>query len=150
MNLGAILSNKALLTALFARSLAQVIKLPLEYFVNRKWDWEIIFSVGGMPSSHSALMAAVTWSIGLREGFDTPVFALAMAISMVVIYDAAGIRRQAGKHAEIINMIISELAAGHPLKEEQLREVLGHTPSQVLAGTVLGVLIAHLSWMFWK
>lgn len=150
MNLGAILSNKALLTALFAWSLAQVIKLPLEYFVNRKWDWEIIFSVGGMPSSHSALMAAVTWSIGLREGFDTPVFALAMAISMVVIYDAAGIRRQAGKHAEIINMIISELAAGHPLKEEQLREVLGHTPSQVLAGTVLGVLIAHLSWMFWK
>ena len=150
MNLGAILSNKALLTALFAWSLAQVIKLPLEYFVNRKWDWEIIFSVGGMPSSHSALMAAVTWSIGLREGFDTPVFALAMAISMVVIYDAAGIRRQAGKHAQIINMIISELAAGHPLKEEQLREEIGNTPSQVFAGTVLGILIAHLSWMFWK
>lgn len=149
MNFGAILDNTILLPALVSWLLAQIIKLPLEYVRTRKWNWEIMVSVGGMPSSHSALMVATTWSIGLRLGFDSALFALAVAISMVVLYDAAGIRRQAGKHAQIINVIIDDLAAGHPLKEEQLREVLGHTPSQVFAGTVQGVFIAHLFWMLW-
>jgi hypothetical protein len=149
MHLEALLDNKVLIATLFSWLLAQVIKLPLEYVRTRKWNWGIVLSVGGMPSSHSALMMGATWSIGLREGFDTPLFTLAMAISMVVLYDAAGIRRQAGKHAQVINVIIGELAAGHPLKEEQLREVLGHTPLQVFAGTMQGIIIAQLFWMLW-
>jgi acid phosphatase family membrane protein YuiD len=150
MNFAAILENKVLLAALFSWLLAQIIKLPLEYVRTRRWNWEIVMSVGGMPSSHSALVVGACWSIGLREGFDSALFALAVALSMVVLYDAIGIRRQAGKHAQIINVIISELAAGHPLKEEQLREVLGHTPLQVLAGTLQGIVIAELFWFFWK
>jgi hypothetical protein len=67
-----------------------------------------------------------------------------------VIYDATGIRRQAGKHARIINTIIQDLASGHPLKEEQLREMLGHTPLQALGGVLLGLLITQLSWMVWR
>jgi len=68
----------------------------------------------------------------------------------VVIYDATGIRRQAGKHAALINAMIQDLAAGHPLKEEQLREVLGHTPLEALAGTILGLVIAQLEWMLFN
>jgi hypothetical protein len=150
MNLGSLFSNQILFAALTAWALAQVIKLPLEYVHTRHWNWGIVMSVGGMPSSHSALAVGAAWSIGLNQGFDSGLFALAVVVSMVVLYDAAGIRRQAGKHAEIINVIISELAAGHPLKEEQLREVLGHTPLQVLAGTIQGIVVAQSFWIFWK
>lgn len=145
-----LLSNRVLLPALTAWSLAQLIKFPLEYVRLRKWNWRIMFSTGGMPSSHSALMAGITYAIGLNEGFDTSIFALSLAMAMVVIYDATGIRRQAGKHAAIINVIVSELAAGHPLKEEQLREVLGHTPLQAIGGILLGIGISHLFWVLWK
>jgi len=69
---------------------------------------------------------------------------------MIVIYDATGIRRQAGRHAALINAMISDLASGHPLKQEHLREVLGHTPLQALAGTLMGIAIAQIVWILWK
>ncbi len=103
-----------------------------------------------MPSSHSALVTAATYSIGLIDGFDTPAFALAFVVAMIVIYDATGIRRQAGKHAEIINAMINDLASGHPLREEQLREVLGHTPMEALGGVLWGLGIAQIMFMVWK
>ncbi len=142
-----ILANRVLIAALVAWSLAQVIKVPLEYFQTRRWNWSLLFRAGGMPSSHSALVAAVAHSIGLHLGFDSPLFALSFILAMIVIYDATGIRRQAGKHAEIINAMIQDLVEGHPLREEQLREVLGHTPLEALGGTLLGVLVAQLGWM---
>jgi len=103
-----------------------------------------------MPSSHSALVAATAHVIGLHTGFDSPLFALALVVAIVVIYDATGIRRQAGKHAEIINTMINELAHGHPLKSELLREVLGHTPLEALVGTLLGVAVAQIYWVIWR
>ena len=141
--------NQVLIAALIAWSIAQVVKIPLEYMHSRKWDWVLLFRAGGMPSSHSALIAATTHGIGLYAGFDTPLFALAFAISMIVIYDATGIRRQAGKHAAIINQMITDLASGHPLKEEVLREVLGHTPMQAFMGTILGLVVAQIVWFIW-
>jgi acid phosphatase family membrane protein YuiD len=87
--------------------------------------------------------------IGLSMGFDSALFALAFAIAMIVIYDATGIRRQAGKHAELINAMINDLATGNPLKEEQLREVLGHTPMEALGGIFLGLIVAQLTWLAW-
>jgi len=143
-------SNHILIPALIAWGLAQAIKLPLDYLSTRRWNWVLLFSVGGMPSSHSALVAATAHAIGLHVGFDSPIYALAVVVAVVVIYDATGIRRQAGIHAEIINTMISDLATGHPLKSEQLREVLGHTPIQVLAGTLLGLAIAQFHWMIWR
>jgi acid phosphatase family membrane protein YuiD len=101
-----------------------------------------------MPSSHSALAAGVAQGIGLADGFNSPIFALAAVFAMIVIYDATGIRRQAGKHARIINQMITDLTTGHPLKEEELREVLGHTPLEALTGTILGIVTAQLFWMF--
>ena len=150
MNILAIFSNPVLAAGLTAWSLAQIVKLPLEFVRTRRWNWALLLSAGGMPSSHSALVAGMCWACGLHIGFDSPIFALSMALSMIVIYDATGIRRQAGKHAAIINAMIQDLASGHPLKEEQLREVLGHTPLQALAGTILGFLIAQLFWFFWR
>jgi uncharacterized protein len=143
-----ILTNYILWAALTAWSLAQVIKVPLEFIRTRRWNFALLFSAGGMPSSHSALVAATAHGIGLKEGFHTPLFALAVAFAMIVIYDATGIRRQAGRHAALINAMISDLTSGHPLKEEHLREVLGHTPLQALMGTLMGLAIAQMAWYF--
>jgi acid phosphatase family membrane protein YuiD len=148
--MNSLFSNHILVPALLAWGLAQTIKVPVDYFNTRRWNWALLFNVGGMPSSHSALVTATTHAIGLHVGFDSPLFALSVVVAVVVIYDATGIRRQAGIHAEIINTMINDLATGHPLKEEQLREVLGHTPIQALAGTLLGLAIAQFFWMIWR
>src|SRR5512143_134912 len=144
-----LLHNYVLIAALIAWAIAQSLKVPIEYLQTRRWNWALLVQAGGMPSSHSALIVGITHAIGLSVGFGTPLFALAFAMAMIVIYDATGIRRQAGKHAELINAMINDLTAGHPLKEEQLREVLGHTPLEALAGIFLGFLTAQLFWMFW-
>ena len=144
-----LLNNYVLIAALSAWALAQLLKVPVEYLRHREWDWTLLLSAGGMPSSHSALLVGATHAIGLATGFDSPLFALAIAISMVVLYDATGIRRQAGIHASLINAMIKDLASGHPLKQEQLIEVLGHTPLEVLGGLILGIVIAQGVWMVW-
>jgi len=147
--MSSILHNYVLIAALIAWAIAQTLKIPIEYLQTHRWNWALLVQPGGMPSSHSALIVGITHGIGLSVGFGTPLFALAFAISMIVIYDATGIRRQAGKHAELINAMINDLAAGNPLKEEQLREVLGHTPLEALGGIVLGLLVAQITWMVW-
>jgi hypothetical protein len=96
------------------------------------------------------LITSVAHSIGLFTGFDTPLFALAFTIAAVVVYDATGIRRQAGIHAELINAMLRDLATGHPLKNQQLREVLGHTPLEALAGVILGLVVAQVVWFLWN
>jgi acid phosphatase family membrane protein YuiD len=145
-----IIYNHVLIFALTAWSLAQIVKVPLEYLHTGKWNWALLFRAGGMPSSHSALVTATAHGIGLIYGFDSPAFTLAFVLAMIVIYDATGIRRQAGKHAEIINAIINDLASGHPLREEQLRVVLGHTPMEALGGVLWGLGIAQIMFMIWK
>ena len=139
-----ILHNHALLTGLIAWFMAQIFKPPLEYLRRGTWNWGYLLSAGGMPSSHSALMVGATTGIGLHEGFGTSIFALAVGITMIVIYDAAGVRRQAGIHAQKINVLINELLAGHPVSDKQLLEVLGHTPLEVAAGTFLGIVVGIL------
>jgi acid phosphatase family membrane protein YuiD len=86
---------------------------------------------------------------GLYAGFNTPVFAVALALAMVVVYDAGGVRRQAGMHAERINLIINELFSGQPISEENLKEVLGHTPIEVIGGVILGLVVSWGIWNFW-
>ncbi|UCH58961.1 MAG: divergent PAP2 family protein [Anaerolineales bacterium] len=146
MTLSGIFSNYALLAGLIAWAIAQIIKVPLEYLQTRTWNWALLLRAGGMPSSHSALVTGVAHAIGLFYGFDTPQFALSVAITMVVVYDSTGIRRQAGIHAALINAMINDLAHGHPLKGEQLREVLGHTPLEAVGGVILGLLVAQIAW----
>jgi acid phosphatase family membrane protein YuiD len=148
MPLSGLFQNDVLITAMIAWGLAQLIKPPLYFLLKRKWSWGPLFSAGGMPSSHSALMVSTAVAIGLHEGFNTAVFALAVASTMVVLYDAAGVRRQAGIHAQKINIVINELLAGHPISEKQLLEVLGHTPLEVAGGIVWGIMVGVGYWLW--
>lgn len=150
MNSWALFQNRVLIAGLLAWALAQIIKIPLDFFRTRRWNWALLFTTGGMPSSHSALMTATTHAIGLYYGFATPVFALAVAITMIVVYDAANVRRQAGIHAQRINIIFDELLRGHPINEKDLREVLGHTPLEVAGGILFGLVVATGQWLIWK
>ena len=146
MSVFKIFSNQIIIPALIAWAIAQVVKVLIEYINTRSWNWSLLLQAGGMPSSHSSLIAGMTHSLGLKLGFDSPLFAVGFILSIIVIYDATGIRRQAGIHAEIINKMITDLATGHPLKEELLREVLGHTPLEAIAGMLLGIFVGQIYW----
>jgi acid phosphatase family membrane protein YuiD len=150
MNFLALFQNKALIAGLIAWALAQVIKIPLDYLHTRRWNWSLLFTTGGMPSSHSALVTSTTLAVGLYYGFDHPTFALGVVITMIVTYDAAGVRQQAGIHAQRINVIFEELLRGHPINEKDLRVMLGHTPLEVAGGILLGLVVATTQWLIWK
>ena len=152
MPFSGIFQNPVFITTMVASLLAQMLKLPLCYLRHKEWDWSLLFSAGGMPSSHSAVVTAAAVGIGHYAGFDTPLFGLAFAIATVVIYDATNIRRQAGFHAQQINRIIKELLTGEakPVEEfNELREVLGHSPAEALGGIILGILVNIVIWQLW-
>ena len=149
MDLKALFENRVLEVMLSAWLLAQVIKIPLDFLYTRRWNWALLLSVGGMPSSHSALVTSATVAIGLYHGFDNPLFALGVAITMVVTYDAAGVRRQAGIHAKRINLLFEEVLRGHQVDQKELREVLGHTPLEVTGGVLFGIVVAIVMWLIW-
>jgi hypothetical protein len=143
-------ANPVLMAALLSWAVAQVLKVPIEYSSTRIWNWALLFRPGGMPSSHSALVTGAAHTIGLFNGFDSSLFALAVVVALVVIYDATGIRRQAGRHAQLINAMLSDLASGHPIKGKKLLEVLGHSPLEVFAGVLLGIIIGQGVWWLWS
>lgn len=148
MKLAQLFSNHVLISALIAWGLAQVLKIPIHYLKTRERDWSLLLRAGGMPSSHSALVSGIAHGIGLSHGFDSPIFALTVAFAMVVIYDATGIRRQAGRHATIINAIVNDFVEGHPEHgTEKLKEVLGHSPTEAVAGIIMGVGLTQAYFM---
>ena len=149
MEANAIFTNRALLAAITAWTLAQALKVFTTYWRSRKWDWVQLLRPGGMPSSHAALVCGLGHAVGLYWGFASPLYAIAFVLAMIVVYDAAGVRRQAGRHASIINKMIDDLAAGHPLKSEQLMEVLGHTPLEITGGIILGLAVAQAFYWIW-
>ena len=139
-----ILHNQILLTAIVSWALAQLIKIGIELIRTHRINWQLIFATGGMPSSHSSLVVALATATGLRQGFDSPLFAIATVLAFVVLYDAQGIRRQAGNQARIINRMLQNVEnAGIKVdKTWNLKELLGHTPIQVVGGTILGIIVA--------
>lgn len=139
--------NPILLVAVTAWSIAQVLKVLIEFLLLKTWNWALLFQAGGMPSSHSAMVSAMALSIGLYMGFDLPVFAVASILAMIVIYDATGIRREAGRQAVLINTIIEEIAKGKLSQHKRLKEVLGHTPGEAVMGTLLGLGISLIIWI---
>jgi acid phosphatase family membrane protein YuiD len=148
--MGQIFSNQILITAFIAWLLSGLMKVPIEYWETRQWNWALWFSSGGMPSQHSALVTSTMLGVGLYTGFNTPAFAIAFTLMIVVLYDAAGIRRQAGLQAAKINQLINEFFAGQPISEDQLKEVLGHTPREVMAGSGFGLVFTLLIWLVWR
>ncbi|XP_059449326.1 uncharacterized protein LOC132180494 [Corylus avellana] len=138
-------SNLPLLSAILACALAQFLKLFTTWYKEKRWDSKRMLDSGGMPSSHSATVTALVVAIGLQEGTGGPAFAIAVVLACVVMYDATGVRLHAGRQAELLNQIVCELPSEHPLSNiRPLRDSLGHTPLQVIAGAVLGCIVAFL------
>lgn len=150
MNFGTLIQNHVLWTGLAGWLLAQVLKIPVDLFRERRWNWALFFAAGGMPSSHSCLVTSTAMAVGLHYGFNNPLFAVAVALAMVVVYDATGVRRQAGMQARKINVLMEELLKGHPINEQHLREVIGHTPLEALGGVLLGLVVAVGLWLWWR
>ena len=140
-----IAQNQVLLTGLLAWFVAQGLKVIFTVIVDRKIDLSRMFGLGGMPSSHSAVVCALATGCGLTCGFDSPEFAIAAILATVVMTDAAGVRRAAGKQAVQINLIVKQMIeTGHGLTYENMKELLGHTPFEVLVGAILGIILAFI------
>lgn len=141
-------SNYVLNVAIISWFSAQVMKTLLYFIKTKKLNFERMFGAGGMPSAHSASVCSMTIAVAKTAGFSSPLFAIAFLLSGIVMYDAMGVRRAAGEHAKIINMIVkknkSNIKNYIPKHKETLKEFLGHTPLEVLGGALLGILIAML------
>ncbi|MEC4818589.1 MAG: divergent PAP2 family protein [Scytonema sp. PMC 1069.18] len=141
-----ILENRVLLVALIACLMAQTLKLVIELIQHRKLDVSVLVTTGGMPSAHSALVTALAAGVGQTVGWASGEFAVAMVFAIIVMYDAAGVRQAAGKQAKILNQMIDELFREHPnFNGDRLKELLGHTPVQVIAGSALGITVSWLA-----
>jgi acid phosphatase family membrane protein YuiD len=130
-----------LLPPLLAWGIAQFLKVLLVSVRQRRLNLRVLAETGGMPSSHSALVTGLTFGIGRINGFNSAPFAIALIFSFVVMYDAAGVRRAAGRQATVLNRLVEDLVAMRGIQEDRLRELLGHTPVEVLVGAVLGALV---------
>lgn len=139
-----LLYNNILWVSLLAWFIAQLLKVILTLVFNRKLDIRRFVGAGGMPSSHSAFVVSLATSVGKLEGYDSPIFAVAITFALIVMYDAAGIRRAAGKQAAVLNDILEQIQTKRSIPEEKLKELLGHTPIEVFAGALLGFIISHL------
>lgn len=142
-----ILHNRILLTGLVAWACSQVTKLIIHLIINKKLVWERLMGDGGMPSSHSATVTSVAVATGLYSGWDSPVFAVALIMALVVMHDAMGVRQETGKQAKVLNSmmeIFESLGRGDLTPEESLKEFVGHTRRQVFVGAAFGAAISLL------
>ena len=139
-----ILNNRFIQVGFLSWAIAQALKVVLTLIISKKFDSTRMWGSGGMPSSHSSTTCALMMMIGFSEGFNSPLFALAFAFSAIVMYDAAGVRRSTGKNAAVLNRLIDDLYKDGSFDEEHLKELVGHTPIQVLAGAMLGIIIGTL------
>ncbi len=142
-----IIHNRILIAGVLGWATAQVLKTIVHLIVNRKLSWERLIGDGGMPSAHSATVTAVAVAAGIECGFDSPIFAVAAILAIIVMHDAMGVRLETGKQAQAINEMIQMFAKLGDTKisaETKLKEFVGHTPIQVFAGFLLGLLIAIL------
>ena len=130
-----------LLPPLLAWAIAQAAKLTLTSVRERRLNLRVLAVTGGMPSSHSAIVAGLTTAIGKHSGPSSASFAIALIFTFVVMYDAAGLRRAAGRQAEVLNRLVEDLVHMRGVQEARLRELLGHTPIEVLAGALIGLVV---------
>mgnify|MGYP004680085387 CR=1 FL=1 len=135
-------SNSILMAVLLSWFIAQALKVLFVLITNRKFDLQRFVGSGGMPSSHSSLVMTLVVMIAKTDGISSSTFAISLAFAVIVMYDAMGVRRAAGEQAKTINMIVEEwLPDSDTLMEDRLKELIGHTPFQVLMGAILGIAI---------
>lgn len=157
VNMLEIVRHPWFVSAMIAFFGAQILKCVIAWLRHRTWNLRELRSAGGMPSSHSALVAALASAIGFTDGFDAPYAMIAAGLGLIVLCDAATVRREAGEHARILNIIVSKLNdrldADERIAVAKLKERIGHKRREVLAGTVLGIFVAFAVcavWDFWK
>ena len=154
-----ILTNTPLLAALFGIIFAQFVKIPIGYLITGKVDWKLFTSTGGMPSSHSAAVTALTTAIAFETGLGSPLFAVSAIFAIIVMFDATGVRFQAGQQAIIINQMRTDFqtfvsqSKGWTQKKdiekiEELKTLLGHKPSEVFMVALTGIVISILIYAF--
>ena len=137
-----LLANRMLTIPAIAWFVAQALKVIISLVTERRLNLRLLASAGGMPSSHAALVSALSTAVAMQHGVGSTYFAIALLFSTIVMYDAAGVRRSVGVQARLLNQMIEELFAGHPISETRLRELIGHTPIQVFVGAALGIALA--------
>ena len=138
-----IFSNHILNISVLGFSIAQILKVILVLAVNKRLDFSRLVGSGGMPSSHTSLVASLTAGVGYYFGFSDPIFAVCAVLGIIVMYDASGVRRAAGEQAKILNRIMKDWSSAKPGQiEKELKELLGHTKKEVIAGMILGIIIA--------
>ena len=140
-----IFNNTIFVAAFWGWLTAQLLKVLLTLVTYKEFRIERFIGSGGMPSSHSSLVMALTTAIGKVHGVSSDLFAVSLAFSLIVMYDASGVRRAVGKHASILNIIIDDLAHLKPIEYDKLKELVGHTPLEVLAGAMLGIIIGNIA-----
>jgi uncharacterized protein len=145
--------------ALLGMLVAQFAKIPIHLYTSRELKWKLMFSTGGMPSSHTSTIISLTTAIGLTSGFQSNEFAICVVVSAIVMFDATGVRRHAGYHAEVLNKLLTdfngliEALKDQNLKKteykEKLKELLGHKPLEVFFGVLTGILVGILTFYFY-
>ena len=137
---------KFLIAPLVAWAIAQAAKVIYTSMRQRRLNLRVLAETGGMPSSHAAIVMGLTTAVGKYAGVDSAVFAIALIFSFVVMYDAAGLRRAAGRQAAILNRLVEDLVHMRGMQEQRLRELLGHTPFEVVVGAILGIVVGLIPW----
>jgi len=127
-------ANPALVSWLVACLIAQSVKIFLGVIRLRRFDFRWLIGTGGMPSTHAAGVTALSLAIGLQSGFDSPLFAIVVAFTVITLFDAQGVRRWSGRQAQVLNKMMEDMYFKRRIQEQRLKELLGHTPMEVLAG----------------
>jgi len=148
-NILQIFENQVLWIALVTFLVNQILKILIFYFSEKKWNLQRFIGMGGMPSTHSALTICITTVIGLTEGWDSTLFALSLVISFIVMADAAGVRRETGEQAKVLNKILLEFFEEHKIRDKYLKELIGHTPFEVIVGGLIGLILAIILYYYW-
>ena len=140
-----IINNKCIYLPVCLWCVIQVMKIVIEYIKTKKINFKRLVGAGGMPSSHSGIVCCLASCVGKEYGFDSGIFAIALIMAFVVMYDAAGVRRAAGKQARLLNKIVETPGLSGVQVQEKLVEVLGHTPFQVVVGAIIGITVGLLA-----
>ncbi|WHX98182.1 divergent PAP2 family protein [Neobacillus sp. DY30] len=148
-----------IVAAFMGMFIAQFVKVPIHFLASKELKWKLMFSTGGMPSSHTAMIVSLTTAIGLMTGLQSNAFAICLVVAVIVMHDAMGVRRHAGYHAVILNTLLAdfniliETLKDPNLKKresrEKLKELLGHQPTEVFFGAVTGIIVGGLTFYFY-